>query len=162
MLTAYYQSPVGLLIIKTDDNYINAITFSEESYAPTASEQLSSLQQKCFRQLDEYFTGTRKMFDFPLLQKGTAFQTKVWQQLTTIPYGKTISYLDLAKKLGDVKVIRAAGTANGKNNLAIVCPCHRVIGSDAKLVGYGGGLWRKKWLLEHEAKYHSGVRELAF
>ncbi|MDQ3682944.1 MAG: methylated-DNA--[protein]-cysteine S-methyltransferase [Bacteroidota bacterium] len=162
MSTAYYQSPVGLLIIKTDNGYINAISFSEESQAPTASEQLSSLQQKCIQQLNEYFTGTRKMFDLPIKQAGTNFQIKVWQQLSTIPYGRTISYMDLAKKLGDIKIIRAAGTANGKNNLAIVCPCHRVIGSDHKLVGYAGGLWRKKWLLEHEAKHHSGVQQLPF
>jgi len=162
MRTCKYQSPVGLLIIKNDDEYINAISFSEENYEPAPNEQLNSLERNCIRQLDEYFSGTRKTFDFPIFQKGTSFQIKVWQQLTTIPYGKTISYMDLAKKLGDVKVIRAAGTANGKNNLAIVCPCHRVIGSDGKLVGYGGGLWRKQWLLEHEAKYHSGVQQLPF
>ena len=91
MSTAYYQSPVGLLIIKNDNDYINAISFSEESQAPTASEQLSSLQQKCIQQLNEYFTGTRKMFDLLTLHKGTDFQLKVWQQLATIPYGKTIS-----------------------------------------------------------------------
>ncbi len=162
MFTAYYQSPVGLLIIKHDDESINAISFSEESFAPTANEQLNTVQQKCIQQLDEYFSGTRKTFDLPIRQAGTGFQLKVWQQLSTIPYGRTISYMDLAKKLGDVKIIRAAGAANGKNNLAIVCPCHRVIGSDHKLVGYAGGLWRKKWLLEHEAKYHSGVQQLPF
>jgi len=162
MPTTYYQSPVGLLIIKTDDDHVNAVSFSEENYETTSIEQLSALQQKCFQQLDEYFSGARKIFDLPILQKGTAFQIKVWLQLATISYGKTISYIDLAKKLGDVKVIRAAGTANGKNNLAIICPCHRVIGSDYKLVGYAGGLWRKKWLLEHEAKYHSGVQQLPF
>jgi methylated-DNA-[protein]-cysteine S-methyltransferase len=162
MPVAYYQSPIGLLIIKADEFYVNAIIFSDENYEPIANESLSSLEQICIQQLDEYFTGKRKIFDLPILQKGTDFQLKVWLQLATIPYGKTISYMDLAKKLGDVKVIRAAGTANGKNNLAIVCPCHRVIGSDTKLVGYAGGLWRKKWLLAHEAKYHSGVQQFAF
>jgi len=162
MAIAYYQSPVGVLIIKNDDEFIQAISFSEEDHTPTAHAQLNSLQQQCIQQLNEYFAGTRKTFNFPTRQKGTPFQTKVWLQLDAISYGKTISYMDLAKKLGDVKVIRAAGTANGKNNLAIVCPCHRVIGSDAKLVGYAGGLWRKKWLLAHEAKYHSGVQQLPF
>ncbi|HVE61066.1 MAG TPA: methylated-DNA--[protein]-cysteine S-methyltransferase [Chitinophagaceae bacterium] len=162
MLKAYYQSPLGVLIIKNDDDHINAISFSEGDYEPTPYDQLSFLQQKCIQQLGEYFAGERKAFDFPILQKGTPFQIKVWQHLSTIPYGKTISYMDLAKKLGDIKVIRAAGSANGKNNLAIVCPCHRVIGSNAKLVGYGGGLWRKNWLLQHEAKHHSGVQQFAF
>ena len=162
MSTSYYQSPVGLLALTTDDDHINAISFSAENYEPIVNEQLSALQQKCIQQLDEYFTGKRKIFDLPIRQTGTAFQLKVWHQLTAIPYGRTISYMDLAKKLGDVKVIRAAGTANGKNNLAIVCPCHRVIGSDYKLVGYASGLWRKKWLLEHEAKHHSGVQQFPF
>jgi len=162
MPAAYYQSPLGFLIITTDEYYVNSISFSKENYEHLHNESLSSLQQQCIHQLDEYFTGKRKIFDLPIRQKGTDFQLKVWGQLATIPYGKTISYMDLAKKLGDVKVIRAAGTANGKNNLAIVCPCHRVIGSDAKLVGYAGGLWRKKWLLAHEAKYHSGVQQFAF
>lgn len=162
MPVAYYQSPIGLLIIKADEFFVNAIIFSDENHEPIANESPGSLEQICIQQLEEYFAGKRKIFDLPILQKGTNFQLKVWLKLATIPYGKTISYMDLAKKLGDVNVIRAAGTANGKNNLAIVCPCHRVIGSDAKLVGYAGGLWRKKWLLAHEAKYHWGVQQLAF
>jgi methylated-DNA-[protein]-cysteine S-methyltransferase len=162
MPAAYFQSPIGLLIIKADEYYVNAISFSEENDPSQSNDLVSLLLQRSLQQLDEYFTGKRKIFDLPILQKGTDFQLKVWQQLSAISYGKTISYMDLAKKLGDVKVIRAAGTANGKNNLAIVCPCHRVIGSDAKLVGYAGGLWRKKWLLAHEAKYHSGVQQLPF
>ncbi len=162
MPQAYYQSPLGVLIIKTDDDYINAISFSEENGEPTPGSELNFLQQLCIKQLNEYFCGKRKIFDLPVKQAGTDFQLKVWHHLAGIPYGKTISYMDLAKRLGDVKVIRAAGTANGKNNLAVVCPCHRVIGSDHKLVGYAGGMWRKKWLLEHEAKHHSGLQQLPF
>jgi methylated-DNA-[protein]-cysteine S-methyltransferase len=101
-------------------------------------------------QLQEYFEGKRTHFTFLLHPSGTEFQKKVWQELLNIPFGKTCSYLELSKKLGDVKAIRAVAAANGKNPLWIVVPCHRVIGSDGSLTGYAGGLWRKKWLLEHE------------
>jgi methylated-DNA-[protein]-cysteine S-methyltransferase len=111
-------------------------------------------------QLDEYFAGKRKEFNLPISQKGSPFQENVWNHLLKIPFGKTVSYLHLSKQVGDVKAIRAIASTNGKNNIAIVVPCHRVIGSDAKLVGYAGGLWRKKWLLEHEAKVHSGIEQL--
>jgi methylated-DNA-[protein]-cysteine S-methyltransferase len=107
--------------------------------------------KECVAQLIEYFDGKRQIFDFRINQCGTVFQQKVWQELENIPFGKTISYLELAKKLGDPKVIRAAASANGKNKLWIVVPCHRVIGSDGSLTGYAGGLWRKKWLLAHES-----------
>ena len=120
----------------------------------------TELLKKTTVQLDEYFSGRRKDFDLPLGQKGSGFQENVWNHLVKIPFGKTISYLQLSKQIGDVKAIRAIASANGRNNLAIVVPCHRVIGSDAKLVGYAGGLWRKKWLLEHEAKVHSGIEQL--
>ena len=96
----------------------------------------------------------------PLNQDGTEFQEKIWDLLYKIPYGKTISYNELAKQYGDLKAIRAVASANGKNNIAIIVPCHRVIGSDHSLVGYAGGLWRKKWLLDHEAKYHLGVQQM--
>ena len=101
-------------------------------------------------QLQDYFDGKRTTFTFPLNPSGTDFQKKVWDELLHIPFGKTCSYLDLSKKLGDVKAIRAVASANGKNPLWIVIPCHRVIGSDGSLTGYAGGLWCKKWLLEHE------------
>jgi len=114
------------------------------------------------KQLDEYFAGKRKIFTLSLNQDGTEFQTRIWALLYQIPYGKTISYHQLAKQYGDLKAIRAVASANGKNNLAIIVPCHRVIGSDQSLVGYGGGLWRKKWLLDHEAKHHHGVMQLEF
>ena len=102
-------------------------------------------------QLQEYFEGKRQNFTLELNPQGTDFQKRVWQALLEIPYGKTVSYLELSKTLGDVKAIRAVAAANGKNPLWIVVPCHRVIGSDGSLTGYAGGLHRKKWLLEHES-----------
>jgi methylated-DNA-[protein]-cysteine S-methyltransferase len=112
------------------------------------------------QQLDEYFAGQRIEFDLQVTQTGTSFQQTVWNELCNIPYGKTISYLELSKRIGNVKAIRAVGTANGTNHVSIIVPCHRVIGSNGSLVGYGGDLWRKKWLLEHEAKYAFGVQTL--
>ena len=106
--------------------------------------------QNAVSQLNDYFEGKRTAFDFRLNPHGTEFQQKVWLALLEIPFGKTVSYLELSKKLGDIKAIRAVASANGKNPLWIVVPCHRVIGTDGSLTGYAGGLWRKKWLLEHE------------
>jgi methylated-DNA-[protein]-cysteine S-methyltransferase len=111
-------------------------------------------------QMIEYFNGKRRTFELPVYQHGTTFQEKVWSELLNIRFGKTISYMDLAKKLGDPKSIRAAATTNGKNNICIIIPCHRVIGSNNNLVGYSGGLWRKKWLLAHENKIANGVQTL--
>ena len=107
--------------------------------------------------LSEYFSGKKKNFDLPVKHDGTVFQQKVWSELMNITYGKTISYLQLAQRLKNVKAIRAAASANGRNMLSIIVPCHRVIGSDGSLTGYGGGLHRKKWLLDHENKYANGV-----
>jgi len=111
-------------------------------------------------QLIQYFNGERRNFELPINQPGTDFQKGVWSELMAIPYAKTISYLDLARRTGDSKATRAVANANGKNNVAIVVPCHRVIGANKELVGYGGGLWRKKWLLEHEMKVAYGVQTL--
>lgn len=124
------------------------------------TQEKDDLLFRCCQQLDEYFNGKRKDFSFPTYQEGTDFQKAVWAQLLTIPYGKTISYADLSKKMGDIKKIRAIGTTNGKNNLAIVVPCHRVIGSNNHLTGYAGGLWRKQWLLDHEGRHSLGVQQL--
>lgn len=157
MYTAYYSSPVGTLKLQCTDESITAISFWEGDIFPSDTHVLLN---QCIEQLDAYFNGSSKIFQLPLLLNGTTFQTKVWQALQDIPYGRTISYMQLSKILGDVKAIRAVGTANGRNNIAIVIPCHRVIGSNAKLTGYAGGLWRKQWLLEHEAKFHSGVQTL--
>lgn len=115
---------------------------------------------QCIEQLIQYFHGERRVFELVINQEGTAFQKQVWNELSSIPYGRTISYLELAIKTGDPKATRAVANANGRNNVAIIVPCHRVIGSDKTLVGYGGGLWRKKWLLELEMKIAHGVQTL--
>ena len=157
-----YNSPLGIIKIKISDIYINELTFlNEEKEIQNETIELSAdgkkLLQKCMLQLDEYFSGNRKIFDLPIQQRGTPFQQNVWNELIQIPFGKTISYMQLAQQLGNVKAIRAAASANGRNNLCIVVPCHRVIGSDGSLTGYAGGLSRKKWLLDHENKFANGV-----
>jgi methylated-DNA-[protein]-cysteine S-methyltransferase len=157
LFTSYYSSPVGVLKIQCSKEHLVLIHFAEEAGPENDKTQLSEM---IISQLDEYFAGKRKEFNLPISQKGSPFQENVWNHLLKIPFGKTVSYLHLSKQVGDVKAIRAIASTNGKNNIAIVVPCHRVIGSDAKLVGYAGGLWRKKWLLEHEAKVHSGIEQL--
>lgn len=147
MQTAFINSPLGITKIVGDENGISIISILEEGQiTKTIPKELKT----AVTQLNEYFEGKRNHFDFKMNPKGTEFQQKVWQELLAIPFGKTMSYLDLSKKLGDVKAIRAVASANGKNPLWIVVPCHRVIGTDGSLTGYAGGLWRKKWLLEHE------------
>lgn len=147
MDTCFISSPLGITKIMGDANGIAIISVLTEG---TISTTVPNHLQEAVLQLQEYFEGKRTDFTFKLNPKGTDFQQKVWQELRNIPFGKTISYMDLSKKLGDVKAIRAAASANGKNPLWIVVPCHRVIGTDGSLTGYAGGLWRKKWLLEHE------------
>jgi len=147
----YISSPLGMILIESTGQAVSLIRFLEENEVVAEGEG-DELTAMAALQLGEYFDGTRNQFEFPFLQKGTDFQQRVWNQLLEIECGQTQSYLELARKLGDEKCIRAAASANGKNNLAIVVPCHRVIGSGGKLVGYAGGLWRKQWLLEHEAK----------
>lgn len=161
----FYHSPVGIIKIKISGNYISELLYinDEPEIAPESiklSSEENKLLGKCLNQFDEYFSGKRKIFDLSVKQEGTIFQQKVWNELIKIPYGKTISYLKLAQQLGDAKSIRAAASANGRNKLNILVPCHRVIGSDGSLVGYGGGLPRKKWLLDHENKYANGVSVL--
>ena len=155
--TAYYASPVGQLKIVCTDEYVQELVFVNEEAEKQDDE--APLLSLCRQQLDEYFSGERKVFEMPLQQGGTTFQQKVWHLLLKIPFGKTITYNSLSKQYGEVKAIRAVASANGKNNLAIIVPCHRVIGSNQSLTGYAGGLWRKKWLLEHEAKFSSGIMQ---
>ncbi len=157
-----YNSPVGFIKIKVSDGFVNELMYVDDENSQLTEILKPSLAdktilQKCICQLDEYFYGKRKTFDLPFIQSGTEFQQKVWKLLSAIPFGKTITYLHLAQQLGDIKSIRAAASANGKNKLNIVIPCHRVIGTDGNLVGYGGGLPRKRWLLNHENKYANGV-----
>ena len=137
----------SLKIVTTLD-FVKGIDFV--SATGTASKIQPAVLQKASQQLAEYLHGERKVFDLPLDPDGTDFQKRVWNMLLTIPYGKTLSYAQMAEKLGNPKVIRAAASANGKNPISIVIPCHRVIGSDGSLVGYGGGLENKKFLLELE------------
>ena len=147
METAFINSPLGITKIVGDENGISEISVLNEGQV---SSIIPMVLQNSVSQLQDYFDGKKTDFSFQLNPKGTDFQQRVWKELLTIPYGKTMSYLDLSKKLGDVKAIRAVASANGKNPLWIVVPCHRVIGTDGSLTGYAGGLWRKKWLLEHE------------
>ena len=150
--TTYYKSPIGILEIIGNDEGIQSVLFVDEG-AFEATEITSLVMKKCIVQLEEYFLGNRKEFALALNIKATKFQEKVWRELLEIPFGKTRSYLQQSKAVGDVKAIRAVGTANGKNPIAIIIPCHRIIGSDGSLTGYAGGIHRKKWLLEHESGY---------
>lgn len=148
----YLDTPLGVAILKGDEKGVSSIEVSDlKNYDHTIpTKEFPSCLLEAKKQLQQYFDGSRRTFEFAINPKGTAFQEKVWKELKTIPYSKTISYLDLAKRLGDPKVIRAAAAANGKNPLWIVVPCHRVIGSKGELTGYAGGVWRKKWLLDFE------------
>ena len=152
-----FDSPLGLLIVKSDGSSVTEISFSENDIP----EQLScEVLERCKSQLLDYFSGKIMFFDLPLKAEGTPFQQRVWAELMKIPFGETITYMELAVRLGDPKSIRAAGTANGRNPIAIVIPCHRVIGAGNKLTGYAGGIWRKKGLLELEMQYNPNKRTL--
>jgi len=148
MLHANLKTPLGTAVISGDENGISSISIFDDE------KEISSIipdeLQEAYQQLQDYFDGKRIDFTFKLNPSGTEFQKRVWQGLLEIPFGKTMSYQELSVKLGDVKAIRAVASANGKNPLWVVVPCHRVIGTDGSLMGYAGGLWRKKWLLEHE------------
>ena len=145
--TTCIKTPLGIAKIVGDENGVSEISVLDEG---TVSAEIPHVLQEAVLQLNAYFERKRNSFDFKLNPKGTEFQLKVWKALLEIPYGKTRTYLEQSKVLGDVKAIRAVASANGKNPLWIVVPCHRVIGTDGSLTGYAGGLWRKKWLLEHE------------
>ncbi|GAA4268678.1 methylated-DNA--[protein]-cysteine S-methyltransferase [Hyunsoonleella aestuarii] len=151
METCIINSPLGYTKIFADVEGLQSVTVlnSEEKITDVIPEVL----EDCVIQLKEYFEGKRQVFSLKLNPQGTEFQKKVWKQLARVPYGKTISYLELSKQVGDVKAIRAVANANGKNPLWIIIPCHRVIGSDGSLIGYAGGLHRKEWLLNHENPY---------
>ncbi len=157
----YYQSPIGLIKIGGTDSYICELGFIDNTDQVIHGEPgISEVIHQCTEELIEFFNGRRRVFNIPVHQEGTVFQQKVWGELLQIPYAKTISYLDLAKTTGDAKAVRAVANTSGKNKIAIIIPCHRVIGSDKTLTGYGGGLWRKKWLLQHEFRVAHGVQTL--
>jgi methylated-DNA-[protein]-cysteine S-methyltransferase len=143
----YYPSPIGLVEIGGTAEHIHSLYFVDDR---RPDDDPHGVLQDAVRQVDEYFSGVRREFDLDLILCGTAFQEKVWRQLLTVPYGHVATYQDIANAIGRPKAVRAVGAANGQNPISIVVPCHRIIGSDGKLTGYGGGLWRKEWLLRHE------------
>lgn len=149
---AFYTSPIGMLLIESSQDAISRVDFvdSQQLFECKKSSSYPRVLQECLEQIEEYFNGSRKTFTVPLLPIGTAFQLGVWKQLEKIPYGKTKSYKDIAIAIGNEKAVRAIGTTNGRNPIGIIVPCHRVIGSNGKLVGYASGVWRKEWLLNHE------------
>jgi methylated-DNA-[protein]-cysteine S-methyltransferase len=144
---AFLKTPIGYIEITASEKGVRSLYFLNFRVKPMP---VPAILKPCVRQLTEYFKGIRTEFDLPLDLEGTKFQIKVWKEILKIPYGRTITYYDLAKRSGDVKALRAVGGANSANPVSIVVPCHRVIGHNGKLVGYGGGIKRKKWLLEHE------------
>lgn len=146
---SFIDSPLGWLAIESSAAGLRSVAFLDEKDA--AADTGDALCQEAARQLKAYFAGKRKTFDLPLDASGSVFQLTVWEALLQIPFGETISYGGLSARIGNPKAIRAVGHANGQNPLAIIVPCHRVIGADGTLTGYGGGLWRKKWLLTHES-----------
>lgn len=148
MESAHIKTPIGIALIEGDATGVSRIHVLDDEVVVSAD--IPEAMQQAATELEEYFLGKRHHFTFPINPRGTDFQKSVWKSLIEIPFGETTSYLALSRKLGDEKAIRAVAWANGKNPLWIVVPCHRVIGSDGSLTGYAGGLWRKKWLLEHE------------
>jgi len=157
---AYYSSPIGTIEITGNEEGINTLYFIDAK--KTTSTKTHPFLKDCIQQLDEYFNSTRKEFNLKLNPEGTEFRKRVWDKLVKIPYGKTKSYLDIAKQMGDANANRAVGNANAKNPISIIVPCHRVIGNDGDLVGYGGGLWRKEWLLNHENSVVFGKQTTLF
>jgi methylated-DNA-[protein]-cysteine S-methyltransferase len=151
METAFIKTPLGIAKLVGNQEGISEfiVLNSEEVVTDVIPEEL----EDAVYQINEYFEGKREVFNLDLTPEGTDFQKKVWKALEEIPFGKTTSYLELSKTLGDAKAIRAVANANGKNPLWIIVPCHRVIGSDGSLTGYAGGLHRKRWLLEHESPF---------
>jgi methylated-DNA-[protein]-cysteine S-methyltransferase len=152
-----FMSPLGWLALKSDGTAVTEISFTDHT---VEQEDNCDVLQLCQQQLEDYFCGKRLEFNLPLNPQGTEFQKKVWAELLNIPSGETITYHQLALRLGDAKVIRAAGTANGRNPIAIVIPCHRVIGTGNKLTGYAGGLIRKQWLLDLERTLNPSTNTL--
>jgi methylated-DNA-[protein]-cysteine S-methyltransferase len=148
---AYYKSPLGPIEISGMPDSILTVDFVEKLLPGDAD--LPFCLKTCIKQIDEYFNGKRKEFLLKLDPQGTIFQRKVWQQLEKIPFGAVVSYREIASIIGKPKACRAVGSANGRNPIAIIIPCHRVVGSDGSLTGYGGGLWRKEWLIKHERGY---------
>lgn len=148
-----FPSPLGIVEITSTENAVTSVLFAEREQAIyEQTGETPAVLKDCYEQLIQYFNGERTEFTVPYEMYGTDFQENVWKALTTVPFAKTESYKDIAIKVGNEKAVRAVGTTNGKNPISIIVPCHRIIGANGKLTGYGGGLWRKEWLLEHEKK----------
>ncbi|HRH65599.1 MAG TPA: methylated-DNA--[protein]-cysteine S-methyltransferase [Bacteroidia bacterium] len=158
--TACVSSALGWLEIGSTGAAISKLSMLDQRPVHSMQKEPTPVIKACLEELHAFFEGSLTQFSVPVVQEGTAFQQKVWAELLKIPFGETISYLELSRRIGDEKAIRAVGTSNGKNQIAIIVPCHRVIGSNGTLTGYAGGLWRKQWLLEHEMKIKHGVRML--
>lgn len=147
---AYYDSPLGDIEITSLDGKITSVAFHN---GERSQDRMTPAIEQCIAELDEYFYRGRKFFNVEVQPLGTEFQNRVWHELVSIPYGKTISYLELALRIGDINTSRAVGLANGQNPVAIIIPCHRVIGKNGEMTGYGGGLDKKIWLLQHEGAF---------
>jgi len=152
MFVSRLSTPIGELTLTASDSSLTGVYFptSRHGPAPAGTDTSNEILTRAGTELSEYFAGTRTTFDLPLDATGTAFERRVWELLRAIPYGTTTSYGELAKRLGDPKEARAVGAANGKNPIPIIVPCHRVIGANGDLTGFGGGIERKRWLLQHE------------
>ena len=149
--TTYFYSPLGWIEIRASHDAVSSLIFCDEQKNEVCTNTSGSeILTECVRQLDDYFSGRLSKFDLPVKQEGTVFQQNVWNALTSIPYGQTVSYGDVAKMLNNPQAVRAVGAANGRNRVWIIVPCHRVIGANGSLTGYAGGIERKKWLLDHE------------
>ncbi len=146
----YLDSPIGVLEVRGGAEGVSEVRFVEQQASKVG--KLADCLRQAREQLNEYFLGVRQSFDLPLNLKGTAFQVQVWRGLERIPYARVVSYRDLAESVGRPRAFRAVGQANHRNPIPIIIPCHRVIGSDGSMTGYGSGVWRKKWLLEHEQR----------
>jgi len=149
-MKTYYKSPIGTILIEGDETGMSTLIFLDNIEIESLDE--NKITSPWVLQLDEYFHHKREYFDLELNLKGTAFQLRVWEELLKVPFGTTLSYKELSLRLGDLKAIRAVAAANGANPVSIIVPCHRIIGSDGSLTGYGGGLWRKRWLLDLESR----------
>ncbi len=152
---AFYSSPLGPLLIESRNDKITVVNFYKTE---KTEENITPVIEQCIHELDEYFFEGRKFFSVELDPQGSAFQLRVWNELVAIPYGKTISYESLAIRVGDINTVRAVGLANGQNPIAIIIPCHRVIGKNGDLIGYGGGLENKTWLLQHEGAFSEQLK----
>jgi methylated-DNA-[protein]-cysteine S-methyltransferase len=149
-----FETPIGFVHVTGNDSGIHSIGFHAQA---EAEPNVSPLTDLAIQQLRGYFLGERQEFSLPLVPEGTDFEMEVWNALSKLPYGETCSYLDIAHRMNNPNAIRAVGRANGANPIAIVIPCHRVVGADGSLTGYSGGLWRKRWLLDHEARIAGAI-----